>query len=88
MRPELRVKMLTAKYILKTAALDDQTGEPPPGYLHETEAALDAQAASSEAPALPQRARGIAPPRKGNSYCLVLVRKINPANGELMLVQK
>jgi len=81
--------MLTADYIFKVAALDDQTGEPPPGYLHDGDSALDGQSAASDAPALPEQ--GAAPSRaraKGNSYRLVLERRIDSKTGEPRLVQK
>ena len=81
--------MLTDDYIFKVAALDDQTGEPPPGYLHDGDSALDGQSAASDAPALPERGTARTLTRaKADSYRLVLVRRNDPRTGEPRLVQK
>jgi hypothetical protein len=81
-------KVLTDDYILKIAALDEQTGESAPTYLHDGDSALDAQSASSEAPALPDCGQMATCPIEGKSYRLILVRETDPNTGETRLVQK
>jgi hypothetical protein len=81
--------MLTDDYIFKVSALDEQTGEPPPGYLHDGDSGLDGQAAASEAPALPQFGKKPKQTVQGSkTYRLILERVVDPATGELRLSQK
>ena len=78
--------MLTADYIFKVARLDDQTGEPAAGFLHDGDTNLDAQAAPVESAALPEN--GVVRPDVEPGYCLRLVREIDAITGEPRLTQQ